>query len=355
MKISFIIATLNAGGAERVCVSFANELCKEHEISIIKFHKEESFYKLDERVKVRTLEQFSFKNLYHKIASRIKKFIALRAAIKSEKSDVYISFLDSTNIACLIANIGLNKPLIICEHSSQGYLKSKFWRILRRLSYPRARLLSVLSNEDKSYYENFVKDVRLLLNPCHFSTQKIEKKEKQNLVIFVGRLDENKNAKMFLKAIAILDKELKKEYSFAVAGDGELKKDLKTLAKELEIRVDFLGKVNEISKLYERAKVLCLCSFVEGLPTVLIESLYFDVARISTRYSGNLDSLIEDKKDGLLVDKDDEKALAIAIESVLKDEDLYLRLLKNAELRKKDFDTELLSKKLLSFIKDVRK
>ncbi|WP_273404072.1 glycosyltransferase [Campylobacter avium] len=355
MKISFIIATLNAGGAERVCVSFANELCKEQEISIIKFHKEASFYELDERIKLITLRQFSFANLYHKIASRIKKFLALREAIKSENSDVYISFLDSTNIACLLANIGLNKPLIICEHSSQGYLKSKFWRFLRRLSYPKARLLTVLSNEDKSYYESFVKDVRVLLNPCHFSSYKIEKKQKENLVLFVGRLDENKNAAMFLRAISRLDERLKKEYSFVIAGDGILKESLESLAKELSISVKFLGKVNEISKLYERAKALCLCSFVEGLPTVLIESLYFDVLRISTRYSGNLKDLIEDKKDGLLVDVDDDEALAKALTKLLCDEKLSLELLENAKLRKQSFDTKILSQRLLSFAKDLSK
>ncbi|EGK3556294.1 glycosyltransferase, partial [Campylobacter jejuni] len=36
MKISFIIATLNSGGAERALVTLANALCKEHEVSIIK-------------------------------------------------------------------------------------------------------------------------------------------------------------------------------------------------------------------------------------------------------------------------------------------------------------------------------
>ncbi|EFN2815762.1 glycosyltransferase family 4 protein, partial [Campylobacter coli] len=52
MKISFIIATLNSGGAERVLVTLANALCKEHEVSIIKFHAGESFYKLENEVKV---------------------------------------------------------------------------------------------------------------------------------------------------------------------------------------------------------------------------------------------------------------------------------------------------------------
>lgn len=78
MKISFIIATLNSGGAERVLVTLVNVLCKEHEVSIIKFHAGESFYKLENKVKVTSLEQFRFDTLYHKIASRFKKFFCFK-------------------------------------------------------------------------------------------------------------------------------------------------------------------------------------------------------------------------------------------------------------------------------------
>lgn len=52
MKISFIIATLNSGGAERVLVTLVNVLCKEHEVSIIKFHAGESFISLKIKLKL---------------------------------------------------------------------------------------------------------------------------------------------------------------------------------------------------------------------------------------------------------------------------------------------------------------
>lgn len=92
MKITFIIATLNSGGAERVLATLANALCTQHEVSIIKFHVGDSFYKLEENIKLITLEQFRFDTLYHKIASRFKKYLALRKALKENESDVFISF-----------------------------------------------------------------------------------------------------------------------------------------------------------------------------------------------------------------------------------------------------------------------
>ncbi|ENO7736869.1 glycosyltransferase [Campylobacter upsaliensis] len=353
MKITFIIATLNSGGAERVLVTLANALCKEHEVKIIKFHAEDSFYKLEKEVLVKTLPQFSFYNLYHKIASRIKKIVALRKALGENQSDIFISFLDTTNIACIVAKIGLKTPLVICEHSNETYLKSKFWRILRRLTYPYAQLLSVLGSSDKAFYEKFVKKVVILNNPCHFSFNVKTHFQKENLVLFVGRLDRNKNASMFIKAVATLRADLLTQYRFCIVGDGELRKNLENEARNLRARVEFLGKVEDMAGLYERAKVLCLCSFVEGLPTVLIEALYFDVCRISSDYHNGARDLIESEKDGLIVPLNDEKALALALERVLSDEELRKNLVENARKRQKDYELSHIKKQWLDLIREL--
>nr|WP_158334503.1 glycosyltransferase [Campylobacter bilis] len=356
MKISFIIATLNSGGAERVLVTLANALCKEHQIHIIKFHAQDSFYKLDDKVKLTTLKQFRFDTLYHKIVSRFKKIFALRRALKESKADVFISFLDTTNIACIVASLGLKTPIIISEHSNKAYLKPKIWRFLRRISYPFCDALSVLGNDDKKYYEQFVKRVELLLNPCHFSDELALHSTftKENLVLFIGRLDQNKNPVMFLKAIAKLDKNLQENYQFVIAGDGYLRQELEYKAKSLGIKVEFLGHVENIRSLYERAKVLCLCSFMEGLPTVLIESLYFEVCRISSSYYNGARDLIEDNYDGLLVACDDELALAKKIEQVLKDEKFRKELVLNAKKRCKDFEISRIKNQWLKLILEVK-
>lgn len=353
MKITFIIATLNSGGAERVLVTLANALCKEHEVKIIKFHPEDSFYKLEKEVLVKTLPQFSFHNLYHKIASRVKKIFALRRALRENESDVFISFLDTTNIACIVAKIGLKTPLVICEHSNEAYLKSKFWRILRRLTYPYAQILSVLGSSDKAFYEKFVKKVVILNNPCHFSLNVKTHFQKENLVLFVGRLDHNKNASMFIKAVALLKENPLLNYRFCIVGDGELRENLENEARNLRARVEFLGKVEDMAELYERAKVLCLCSFVEGLPTVLIEALYFDVCRISSAYYNGVRGLIADEKDGLIVPQNDEKALALALERVLSDEELRKNLVENARKRQKDYELSHIKKQWLDLIREL--
>lgn len=352
MKICFIIASLGNGGAERVLASLANEFCKKHSVQIIKFDDKQSFYELDSKISLKELPQFSWHNLYHKLASRLKKFFALRKAMKEAKADIFISFLDTTNIACVWAKMGLKTPLIISEHSTQSYLKSRIWRFLRRLSYPHANALSVLSLQDKKYYEGFVSKVELIFNPCHFSPCQSPKKE--NLVLFVGRLDANKNPALFLRAISNLSADLRATYRFCIAGDGELKDELILQAQELGIKVEFLGRIKDMQSLYERAKILCLCSFVEGLPTVLIESLFFKVARISTDYVNSARDLITPDKDGFLVARDDEKAMAEALTKLMSDESLREQITETAFKRCETFLPQNIEKQWLKLIKELR-
>lgn len=353
MKITFIIASLGSGGAERVLVTLANALCQKHKVQIIKFSAENSFYPLDERVSVQTLAQFKFTNLYHKIMSRFKKFFALKKAMKASNSDIFISFLDSTNIACIGANFGSKTPLIISEHSTQSYLKPKIWRALRRLFYPHCNALSVLSESDKIYYKKFVKKVKVLFNPCHFSPQK--NLQKENVILFIGRLDTNKNGAMFLRAIANLPQNLQSEYEFIIAGEGEERTNLEILALNLGIKVCFLGRVQDIETLYKRAKILCLCSFVEGLPTVLIESVFFEVVRVSTDYVNSARDLIKDGADGFIVPQNDDKAMSERLKRLMSDEKLREKLARKASKRCADFDTAHIVKKWLALIKKVRK
>jgi len=352
MKITFIISSLEAGGAERVLATLANALCKENEVSIIKFDQEKPFYPLNQKIQVKNLPPFKYHNLYHKILSRFKKFFALRKSLKECRADVFISFLDTTNIICILAKQGLKTPLIICEHSVHTYLKHKIWRIFRRIVYPFCDALTVLTKEDQNFYQSFVKKVVLLENPCHFKPK--EGMTKENVVLFVGRLDANKNAKLFLKAIALLEQSLREQTRFLIVGEGGLKQDLIFQAKALGIRVEFLGRCEDMQSLYEKAKVLCLCSFIEGLPTVLIEALYFEVCRISTSYINGSQDLINDGFDGFLVGLDDEKAMALNLSRVLKDENLRKKLVLNAKRRCENFDVDFIVSKWQTLFKELK-
>ena len=120
MKILFVIAALRNGGAERVLNVLANELSKDNEITIALLEEDLGLYKFSEKINIINLSVTG-----SGLALKFKKILALRALFKEQRADLIISFIDWTNVACVLANAGLKCKLIATEHHEHSYLKSK--------------------------------------------------------------------------------------------------------------------------------------------------------------------------------------------------------------------------------------
>lgn len=346
MKILFIITNLNSGGAERILANLANHFSKFHEVCILKFDENRSFYKIYDEVELINLafEKKGFNPF------RVFKKIKAQSKIMKE-FDFVISFMNTTNILSIISNFSAKKPLIISEHTS--FYKNKFnlLNLLIKFFYKKADALTVLTKEDFDEFD-FIKNKFIMPNPMFDLPNKLEFK-KENLIIFVGRLTPIKDPKTFIKALSLVDKNLLKNYKIQIIGDGEQKKDLENLALNLNLNTEFLGNLYDISKIYKKAKIIVSSSLKEGLPNVLMESIYFEVARISTKTRGAKE-LIKDGFDGLLCEISKPEDLALKIELLLKDENLRSNLVKNANLKKEIFKIENIYKKWISIIDSLR-
>ena len=58
--------------------------------------------------------------------------------------------------------------------------------------------------------------------------------------------------------------------------------------------MDVLGHVNDVKPLYEEADIFIYCSWLEGLPNVLLEAMSFGLPILINRYRPFLDVLEED-------------------------------------------------------------
>ena len=297
MKLLFVITSLENGGAERVCASLANYFSKENEVEILYFSGE-IFYEISPKVK---LNKFSRNSRIPRLAA---KLLAIRKRAKD--ADCVISFMDSTNILSIIATAFLGRKLIISEHSAHDFVGLK-WRVLRRIFYPFASALTVLSKSDFSYY-SFVKNKAIIYNPSIFKPSFGGQKEK--LIIFVGRLEHVKGCDIFLRALALLGLD---DFKVLVLGDGSQKKSLQSLSEKLGLKnLEFLGALSDIQNYYKKAKIIVSSSRFEGLGNALIESAFFDCIRVATPTAGALE-LLEDGKNGFISSDFSEQALAKAI------------------------------------------
>lgn len=351
MKICFIISTLSKGGAERVLSVLASFLAQNHEICILKFDKNEPFYEVSSKVKIFSTESgVGEKGFFGNIFKRFSKIFAVRKFLKNGDFDAVVSFLDYVNILVILANFGLGRKLIISEHTNHTFLKSPVLRVLKRILYPFASGLAVLSQFDKNFY-TFAKKIEIIQNPF-FGDISAKNFSKENLIISAGRLQNFKGFDTFLRALTKIEPQILKKWQIIIAGDGPERKNLEQQARNLGLNVKFLGFIKDIEKIYEKAKIVAVTSRAEGFCNILMESIYFGVVRISTDCIAGPSELIKDRIDGFLCEVDNEKQIAEKIEILMTDENLRAEFVKNADLRRENFSVETIAKKWINFIKE---
>ena len=338
MKVLFVISTLRNGGAERVASVLSSHFASYYSTSLVRFENTAPFYELNPK-----LNLISLQTPKNALLKPLYKMLKIRKI--SKDYDIIISFMDSTNILVLLANLFTNKKVFISEHSSYDFVGAK-WRILRRIFYPLSAGLSVLSKSDFEHY-SFVKNKAVIYNPVSFSVSN-DDFIKQNLIIFVGRLEYIKGCDIFLNALKIANL---KDFKVEILGDGSERKALENLAKELGLNVSFCGNVQDIENYYKRAKIVVLSSRSEGLGNALIESIFYKCLRVATPTSGAKE-LINDEIDGFISKDFSANSLANALQTAINAPE---SIAQNAYKNKDIFSVQSVYNKWLDLIKSATK
>jgi glycosyltransferase involved in cell wall biosynthesis len=129
------------------------------------------------------------------------------------------------------------------------------------------------------------------------------------IVGFVGRLVEQKNVGLLVKAMARLPAVL-----CVIVGKGALRHQLEELAGGAE-NVRFAGHHPDAKSLMPAFDALCLPSKWEGMPLVVVEAMLRRVPVVGST-AGPIRELLADGKYGLLFDPDDVSELISALERV---------------------------------------
>lgn len=145
---------------------------------------------------------------------------------------------------------------------------------------------------------------------------KLEKLEKIPFqFLFVGRLVFYKNLEVVIKAVDIVKKRYP-QISLIIAGSGPYRKNLEKLVIDLNLHdnVKFIGFVNDEEKmrLFSTSQALVLPSLCEGFGLVILESFSCNCPAIVSNVKP-LSDIIDDNKDGLVVDAKDENKWAESI------------------------------------------
>lgn len=116
-------------------------------------------------------------------------------------------------------------------------------------------------------------------------------------ILSVGELNKNKNHEVVVRALAGLKGQ---NIVYMIAGEGNQKEHLKTLAEEKGVSLRLLGFREDICPLLEAADVFAFPSKREGLSVSVMEAMFMKKPVIASKIRGNID-LIKDGENGMLV------------------------------------------------------
>lgn len=153
------------------------------------------------------------------------------------------------------------------------------------------------------------------------------------VILSVGELNKNKNHEIVLKAIAQLKNS---NIKYMIAGKGELKEKLLDIAESLGIRnqLQLLGFRKDIPELLKSSNLFIFPSKREGLPVSVMEAIISDTLCAVSNIRGNID-LIDNEKNGFVFNNDVyEVANIIKKVLFLSDQDKYMLLQNNLNLKK---------------------
>ncbi|HEV8587434.1 MAG TPA: glycosyltransferase [Pyrinomonadaceae bacterium] len=169
--------------------------------------------------------------------------------------------------------------------------------------------------------------------------EELRASENEVLIGIVGRLTEVKNHQMFLRAAArlkelVASRPIQPRVRFVIIGDGRLRSQLESQARELGLADDvlFLGTRNDPENFYPALDIVALTSLNEGTPLTLIEAMANARPVVATAVGGVVDLLGEpfSKADGYAICQ---RGISVAREDVDEFARGLLRLIDDKELR----------------------
>lgn len=345
-RITFVISSLRAGGAERVLSRMANYWAeRDWPVTMVTLEPASSdFYALHPAVERVGLDVSGMSTtVWRAVRSNLHRIRALRRAIRASRPEIVISFMVPTTVVTLLAARTERVPVIVSERMDPRAPLSRMWAWLRRLTYPLAQAVVVQTLEARQWAHGFMRSdaVHVIPNPVSTSLRANASADVADVagefdgggghIIGVGRMDAQKGFDLLVRAFATC-RDRRPGWTLTILGDGEERPRLKALAEQLGIapHVRLPGTVPDPTPFLRRADLFVLSSRSEGFPNALLEAMALGVPVVATNCSSGPRLIVRDDVDGLLVPSDDVGALADAMAALMDDEPRRLRMGENA-------------------------
>jgi len=351
-RVLIVGPNIGLGGVERASCNLANALCSEQfDVRYLGLIPEPKFYSLNNKIRYIEPGNFNKKKL-----NFIKTLRYIRKEVFQYDPTVIIVF---TKFYAALTNLALwmsSYKIILTERSSPLYkwpLKIEF---LCRFSFGFKSPSKVISQTNiaasyhrKYYTKSKVKVIPNALRPI----QQYPDLSRKNWILAVGRFhDDCKGFDRLIRAFNIIqNKTWRLVFAGGTQAEGQYLLKL-TKDKTTASRIDFLGKVKDIDKIYAQSGVFVMPSRSEGFPNALCEAMSAGCACISFDFIAGPKDIIKNSFDGVLVENGNINELAQEIDNLILDEEKRLELGYNARLISKRLSYERVASQYIDYIFD---
>lgn len=227
---------------------------------------------------------------------------ALYKELRRERPDILVPCTALPNIWGRILGKVLNVPVIIGTCRGGGATKKQYeyflWRLAKHMICNSRALYEIISgmgmpSQKITYIPNGV-DVE------HFEVAKIPLKQRQPLILCIGRLDHDKDYPTLLNAFKIVLKTV--PYAkLRIVGNGSQKSSIQEIIAHASFNnaVELIDGSLDIRQHYEQAKIFVLTSVREGQPNVILEAMASGLPIVATNVGG-IPSMVQDQHTGFL-------------------------------------------------------
>ena len=201
---------------------------------------------------------------------------------------------------------------MLCYNRVRGTLANRVNRYIALTEFAKARLVA-----------GGLPTERIEIKPNFIAQAPAVAKERGNYAVFVGRLSEEKGVKTLLAAWQHVE-----GLPLKIAGDGQLRPELESLARELQLDVEFLGGLTraEVLNLVGRALLQIVPSeWYEGFPNVILEAYACGTPVVASRI-GSLAEVVSDGETGFHFEAGNAADLASKVNMLATDRQMAQRM-----------------------------
>ncbi len=361
IKIMFVLPSVEAGGAQRFMVNMLSWLDRGRFLPILVLSKKKGEYldQIPHGVPIYDLgrrSRYDFPRLV----------IQLAAIIRRERPHILFSTLPHADTLAILSRFASRVPCkaIIVDGISHVGFESNYQYYSRmyrgfliwmcKTLYPQADMIVAVSEGvRRDILANFVIAERKVIaayNPLDVERVKRLAEEEVSIdwnpeglpiIAAMGRMDDgHKGFSILIRAFAKVREQ--DPVKLMLIGDGPDFEFLRGLTITLGVEKDvaFLGFQENPYKYVARATVFAFPSLYEGFPNALAEAMAVGVPIVAAACPHGPAEMLVDGESGLLVPVADEKALATAIVTVLRDEVFRKKLARAARERAEMFSPE---------------